>query len=92
MLSKVIKFFKLINDSYFFNSLLKGTAAGVEHIDFLKLIDVNHIIDVGANKGQFALVSRKFFPDARIDSFEPLKSESDIFEKVFSGDKRLSLK
>lgn len=32
---------------------------------------LNTIIDVGANKGQFALAANHFFPDALIFSFEP---------------------
>ena len=38
------------------------------------LLDMNirSILDVGANVGQFALLAREVFPDARIFSFEPL--------------------
>jgi len=43
-------------------------------------------VDIGANCGQFALISRKCFPSARIDSFEPLSEPADRFEKVFAGD------
>jgi len=43
-------------------------------------------VDIGANCGQFALISRKCFPTAMIDSFEPLAEPADRFEKVFSGD------
>ena len=67
-------------------ALLKGVAAGTEHLSMLRALDCSHIIDIGANKGQFALVSRKSFPKARIDSFEPLNTAADIFEQVFKND------
>jgi len=48
-------------------------------------------VDIGANCGQFALISRKCFPDARIDSFEPLTEPADRFEKVFADDAKTHL-
>jgi len=49
------------------------------------------VVDIGANCGQFALISRKCFPDARIDSFEPLAEPADRFEKVFAKDENVYL-
>jgi len=39
-----------------------------------KRYDIRTILDAGANEGQFALWSRKFFPKASIYSFEPVES------------------
>jgi FkbM family methyltransferase len=36
--------------------------------------NIRTILDAGANEGQFALWSRKFFPEASIYSFEPVES------------------
>ena len=41
-----------------------------------------HFIDVGANDGWFAKIIMRFFPDARITSFEPLKSQQIFLEKI----------
>ena len=48
-------------------------AAGVEHARVLRnLGPVGTVVDIGANRGQFALAARHCFADARIVSFEPL--------------------
>ena len=86
MTNKITKLLNILCDKSFISALFKGTAAGTEHLRMLNNLDCNHIIDIGANKGQFALVSRKRFPKARIDSFEPLSDAADIFEKVFKND------
>ena len=86
MIFKVTKLLNILGSSFFFSALLRGAAAGTEHLKMLNDLDCNHIIDIGANKGQFALAARKTFPEARIDSFEPLSAAADIFEKVFQND------
>ena len=85
-MNKIIKLLNILRDRVFISALFKGTAAGTEHLRMLNDLDCNHIIDIGANKGQFALVARKTFPKARIDSFEPLSEAADIFEKVLKND------
>ena len=39
-----------------------------------KRYNIRTILDAGANEGQFALWSRKFFPEASVYSFEPVES------------------
>ena len=91
MTNKITKLIDIVFEISFLSALFKGTAAGTEHLRLLNDLDCNHIIDIGANKGQFALVSRKKFPNARIDSFEPLSEAANIFEKVFKNDKNTFL-
>ncbi len=64
-INKALKLFNILRDSLFVRALLKGTAAGTEHGKFLQSLDCRHVVDIGANCGQFALISRKCFPDAR---------------------------
>jgi len=85
-MNRIIKLLNILRYRVFISALLKGTAAGTEHLRMLNDLYCNHIIDVGANKGQFALVARKKFPKARIDSFEPLSEAADTFEKVFRNE------
>tara|TARA_B100001741_G_C16533809_1_gene590846 strand:- start:511 stop:1227 length:717 start_codon:yes stop_codon:yes gene_type:complete len=85
MTNTLIKLFKIFLNRSFISALFKGVGAGTEHIKHLKVLSVNHVIDIGANKGQFALVSRSIYPNARIDSFEPLSEPADIYEKVFKN-------
>jgi FkbM family methyltransferase len=67
-------------------------AAGVEHADVLRgLSGLRTIVDVGANRGQFALAARHYFPEAQIVSFEPLAGPATKYSAVFAGDPRATL-
>jgi len=90
-IERLIKLLNILRDPAFFRALLKGTAAGTEHRRFLQNLDCRHVVDIGANCGQFALIAHKCFPDARIDSFEPLKEPADRFEAVFAKDDNVYL-
>ena len=46
----------------------------IEHESLFKVYSFDTIIDVGANVGQFAVVSAVLAPNSRIYSFEPIKS------------------
>jgi FkbM family methyltransferase len=49
------------------------------------------IIDVGANRGQFAIASSDRFPDADIFSFEPLPDMSEQFKRNLRQNPRVRL-
>jgi FkbM family methyltransferase len=49
------------------------------------------VLDIGANRGQFALVVRRSFPKARIISFEPLPVPAGTFRKMFEDDPQVTL-
>jgi len=69
----------------------QGVAATVEH-DRLPLgRDYATVIDVGANRGQFALYARERFPNARIYSIEPLSGPRSSIESLFAGDQRVQV-
>ena len=94
-LSKFLETFKIlyslgISPLYIFK---KGSSLSSVRIvySFKKLIqkDIDTLIDVGANQGQFALAWRKFYPESRIFSFEPvpetfykLKANTQAFPKI----------
>jgi FkbM family methyltransferase len=62
-------------------------AGGVEHVRVLcSLGKIFTVVDIGANRGQFALVARYCFPNAKIISFEPLPEPARIFRRVFAKD------
>ena len=50
-------------------------AYGPSTLAFLKQYEINSVIDVGANSGQFAREVRSLFPSAYLYSFEPLTEE-----------------
>ena len=60
-------------------------------LDHLNSIYFQTVVDVGANRGQFALVARRQFPKARIISFEPLVEPAAVFRRVFKSDPLTSL-
>lgn len=87
MIVRTKKLFIILTNAYFLRALLKGVAAGVEHKKVLRLLgNINHVIDIGANRGQFSLVARNVFPCARIDSFEPLPAPFEKFKYIFCSD------
>lgn len=56
---------------------------------WLKRENINTVIDIGANTGQFALKIAKIFPEAKIYSFEPIKS---CYNELISKTKKLKIK
>jgi len=67
-----------------------GVFAGAEHCSVLSP-KFKTIVDIGANKGQFALACREWAPNARIISFEPLQTPATIFKILFDGDTNVHL-
>ena len=64
-------------------SLYKDIAAGTEHLKFFSHIkELEVIVDIGAHKGQFALISKYIYRNAQIFSFDPLKSSKKIYKSV----------
>jgi FkbM family methyltransferase len=83
---RLTKLIAIVFDPMLFPALRKGSAAGVEHRQVLQNLECDFVADVGANRGQFALIARKLFPQAKIHSFEPLEEPGQIFKKVFHDD------
>jgi FkbM family methyltransferase len=71
---------------YRWTFLRTRVAAATEHDAVLGELEVDSVIDIGANRGQFALCCRRLFPDARIVSFEPLKAPANTYRQVFARD------
>lgn len=57
----------------------------------LRQINANTVLDIGANRGQFALAVHKLLPSARIISFEPIPKAAEIFREVFRGTDSVTL-
>lgn len=94
-MNRIKKLLVILHNRKYLSALLRtGTAAGVEHEPILRHLaglNVQTIIDVGANRGQFALCARSVMPDAKIISFEPLSEPAEVFKKVFQGDRSTRL-
>lgn len=83
---KLVKASRLFAHAPWRHALLKHrVAASLEHAPLADLIEPSTILDVGANRGQFALWARSTWPNARIVAFEPIPTEAAIFTQVLPG-------
>lgn len=90
-LSTILKVAQVLRSPYLSRALLQHRVlAAVEHRRVLAP-DLATIIDVGANRGQFALAARHWSPRARVISFEPLPGPAALFRRVFAGDPLITL-
>jgi FkbM family methyltransferase len=60
--------------------------ASSEHDHIISDLALDTVVDVGANRGQFALCIRRLYPDANIFSFEPLAKAAKKYLEVFKDD------
>lgn len=73
------------------NSIRKKYFGGYllhNRVKLLKHFNINTILDVGANTGQYAYYTRKLGYEKHIISFEPISSAFSILEKFAKNDKR----
>ena len=73
-------------------AIARGVVPGVEHTQVLIRLSCRTVIDIGANRGQFALVTRRCFPEAQIVSIEPLAEPAKRFRSVFKNDPAVTLR
>ena len=90
-IQQVIKFFLLLRHSSFRQGLRHGVGAAIEHGPMLADLHLRTIIDVGANKGQFSLLVRSLFPEAKIYAFEPLSTPATTYHRLFAHDPRVKI-
>ena len=65
--------------------------ASTEHDRIIDKLGLSTVVDIGANRGQFALCIRRLYPKAKIFSFEPLRKPAATYRKVFRNDERVKL-
>lgn len=65
--------------------LLNAVAPTIDHSKPLSGLRVVKIIDVGANRGQFALFARTTWPSADILCFEPLPEPCGMLRRLFAN-------
>lgn len=68
-----------------------GVLCTSEHKSVLLVTPFRTVVDIGANRGQFALSARIFCPNADIFCFEPLTVAFDRLTAVFSADSKTFL-
>ena len=89
--ARIVKIAQVVRSSRLTRALLSHRVlAGAEHRRVLSR-DLATVVDIGANRGQFALAARKWAPKARVISFEPLPGPASVFRRVFAGDDQVKL-
>lgn len=71
---KFQKGLRVLREPGFRRALRCGVAASIEHDGTPVPSGIRHVIDVGANRGQFLTWASVRFPSARFDCFEPIPS------------------
>lgn len=71
--------------------LVRGVAPAIEHAGVLADVNCDLLLDVGANRGQFSLISRVVHPKLRIHAFEPQPGEAAVYRSLFKGDPLVKL-
>lgn len=88
---KTGKLIKLLRKRRYRRAMWQGVAAAVEHQEILCELRCATVVDIGANRGQFALVSQECCPSAKIFSFEPLDEPATKFDRLFKDSQRIKL-
>lgn len=66
-------------------------APSIEHRQVIASLSIDRLIDAGANRGQFSLMTRLVHPTIPIHGFEPLPSEGRVYQQVFASDLNVTL-
>jgi len=72
-------------------ALRHGVGAAIEHRAALFRLRPDLVLDLGANRGQFALIARVLWPEAEIRSFEPLPEPAARARAIMEGDDRIRI-
>lgn len=81
-MGRVKKTLRVLQTSEYWPAALLGVAAAIEHEQIPFRYDHRTVIDVGAARGQFAIVARRRFPQARIVSLEPLAAAQRTLRRI----------
>lgn len=63
----------------------------MDQASVLRKLDYDLLLDAGANKGQFTLMSRHVKPSVLVQAFEPHPGEAATFRKIHGDDAMVSL-
>lgn len=82
---RAAKLAKIFADPRNWRAVMHRIAPGVEHRPALSAISPSAVIDVGANKGQFAYLANMLWPNAKLFSFEPLPGPRERYQRLMQG-------
>lgn len=79
------KLLRILSCPDYRGALRRGVAAAVEHESLRLPVEPGTVLDVGANRGQFALVAAHRWPAARLICFEPLPAAAGLLTAVVAS-------
>jgi FkbM family methyltransferase len=83
----ITKIIRVLWIAQYRSALLRARVwAATEHDAILRGLGLDTVVDIGANRGQFALCARRLFPASQIYSFEPLQRPAQTYLKNFAKD------
>lgn len=86
------KLVRLLSNPKFLLGLRHGVGASIEHQALLAGLPITSVVDVGANRGQFALLALALFPQAHIYAFEPTPQPLRRLNAWAAGETRLTVR
>jgi FkbM family methyltransferase len=88
---KLSKLAHLVREREYLAALRHRVAAAVEHEHVVFGTEPRLVLDVGANRGQFALFALHRFPDADVHCFEPVPAALDTLRAVVGQHPRITI-
>lgn len=89
---RVRKLVAIAQNSFYRRGFLEyGVAPAIEHRSVLSGLSCDFVVDVGANRGQFSLLCRHLWPQARLVAFEPQPDPARIYRALFNADSGVRL-
>ena len=90
LLHKAVKLLRILVKPDYRHAVRQGVAAAVEHEQVVFPREYGSVIDVEANRGQFALFALHRFPKALLTCFEPLPAAHSKLKTIVGEDARVS--
>jgi FkbM family methyltransferase len=72
-------------------ALRLGVAPSIEHREVLESLIPDLLLDVGANRGQFSLMTRLIHPGVPIRAYEPQPDEARVYRSVLQREAAVEL-
>jgi FkbM family methyltransferase len=91
LLHKALKLLRVLAEPDYRRGLVRGVAATVEHERVVFPRDYGSVIDVGANRGQFALFALHQFPGASLICFEPIPAARSKLATIVGQNTRVRI-
>ena len=82
---RLAKIFYSVTHPKCWKALQNRVAPSIEHREVIQSLEPECLLDVGANRGQFSLMTRVVHPTIPIYAFEPLPSEGAVYQRLFKS-------